>query len=131
METPDPFDPGRLSATGEDLKALAARPRKGPPRHRPGAKFLRGPVPWDWLERAGRLPGQALAVGLVLWKEAGCKNSRTVKLSLSGALPLGLSKQSARRGLRLLGEAGLVSARQQPGHGLEVTLLEAPPAEPP
>jgi hypothetical protein len=41
------------------------------PRHRPGEKFLRGPIPWKWLIRAGRLPGKALQVGLLLWQAAG------------------------------------------------------------
>jgi hypothetical protein len=122
MGTVDPFDPDRLRLAG-DCGGPKPRPTR-PPRHRPGEKFLRGPVPWGWLDRAGRQPGKALAVALVLWKEAGCLNRRVVRLCLNGLLPMGLNKQSARRGLRNLEAAGLVEVRRRPGRGLEVTLLD-------
>jgi hypothetical protein len=99
-------------------------PARRPPRHRQGEKFLKGPVPWAWLDRAMRLPGKALHVALVLWKEAGCAKRRTVRLCLNGPLPGGLTRQSARRGLRQLAEVGLVTVRHLPGRGLEVTLAE-------
>jgi hypothetical protein len=124
MGSADPFDPDRLRLAG-DRGGARARPPHRPPRHRPGEKFLRGPVPWGWLDRAGRLPGKALAVALVLWKEAGCLNRREVRLCLNGPLPLGLNRQSARRGLRRLIAAGLVEARHRPGRGLDVTLMDA------
>src|SRR5579885_1671455 len=99
-------------------------PRKRPPRHGPGEKFLKGPIPWKWLERACRLPGKALQVALLLWYAAGCTRNRTVRLCLNGTLPEGLNRQSARRGLRRLVEARLVEVRHFPGKGLEVTLLD-------
>jgi hypothetical protein len=121
----DAFD-AALQAPPLDLSALAAQAPKRPPRHGTGEKFLKGPVPWGWLERAFALPGKALHVALLLWFEAGCRRSRTARLCLSGALPPGLNQQSARRGLRLLAEAGLVAVRHRPGRGLEVTLNDAP-----
>jgi hypothetical protein len=72
------------------------------------------------------LPGQALQVALVLWRAAGLKGRATVKLSLSGELPLGLNEYSARRGVRRLEGAGLVSIKCRPGHSLEVTILAVP-----
>lgn len=120
----DPFDVEALRAPEVDLAALARQPSTKPPRHRQGEKFLKGPIPWTWLERAFRLPGKALHVGLLLWREAGCRNSRTVRLCLAGELPGGLNKQSARRGLRQLVGADLVTVRPRPGRGLEVTLLD-------
>jgi hypothetical protein len=121
----DPFD-AALRAPPLDLPALAS---KRPPRHRAGEKFLKGPVPWAWLERAFVLSGKALHVALLLWFEAGCRRCRTVRLCLSGELPVGLNEQSARRGLRRLAEAGLVAVRHRPGRGLEVTLNDAPAIE--
>ena len=47
---------------------------KQPPRHKPGEKFLKGPIPWPWIESAGALPGKALAIGLAVWRKAGCRN---------------------------------------------------------
>ena len=102
------------------------KPKRKLPRHRPGEKFLKGPIPWTWLERVFLLRGKALHVALLLWKEAGCRRSRTVRLCLSGALPAGLNRQTARRGLRQLAGAGLVTFVSRPGRGLEVTLNDIP-----
>jgi hypothetical protein len=122
---PDPFDVQALQLPGADPSALHAPPSRKPPRHRLGEKFLKGPIPWAWLERAFQLSSKALHVALLLWREAGCLRSRTIRLCLGGQLPAGLNRQSARRGLRRLASAGLVTVRQRPGCGLEVTLNEA------
>jgi hypothetical protein len=37
-----------------------------------------------------------------------------------------MNEYAARRALRELERVGLVSVQRQPGHGLEVTLLDAP-----
>jgi hypothetical protein len=122
----DPFDPDNLRLNGTAFPATAKPPRpKKPPRHRSGEWFLRGPIPWHWLEIAARLPGKALAVSLILWREAGRCRQRTVKLCLARA-GLGVSEYAARRALRQLEAAGLVSALRLPGRGVDVTLLDAP-----
>jgi hypothetical protein len=125
-QQPDPFDVQSLRLPQAGLAALQSRTPVRPPRHRRGEKFLKGPIPWVWLERAFGLRGKALQVALLLWFEAGCRKSRTVRLCLSGHLPTGLNRQSARRGLRALAGAGLVRIAHAPGQGLEVTLLDAP-----
>jgi len=43
------------------------------PRHKLGEKFLKGPIPWDWISRAAKQPGKAVHVALVLWFLAGIK----------------------------------------------------------
>lgn len=101
-----------------------AQPTQRPPRHKAGQRFLKGPIPWDWLERAMELRGKALHVALVIWREAGWRKHRTVPLCLRGPLPAGLNEWSARRGVRSLESAGLVTIGRKPGHGLEVTLLD-------
>jgi len=127
MKRIDPFDPDNLRLNGATFPAAgdtATKPRR-PPRHRPGEGFLKGPIPWPWVEAAGRLPGKALALALCLWREAGFRRRCTVKLCLERA-GLGVSEQAARRALRSLEAAGLVSVERRPGRGLEVTLLEVP-----
>jgi hypothetical protein len=121
----DPFDPNNLRLNESTLPMPAEAPRHPakPPRHRPGEWFLRGPVPWPWLEVAARLPGQALALSLCLWREAGRRKGRTVRLCL-GHVGLGLSEQAARRALRAMERAQLVSVVREPGRGLAVTLLD-------
>jgi hypothetical protein len=72
------------------------------------------------------LPGQALAVALVVWQRAGWQRKRTVRLCLSGELPGGLNQWSARRGLVALERAGLIATVREPGRGVQVTILDAP-----
>ena len=99
-----------------------ALPRKRPPRHRQGEPFLKGPIPWPWLVQAARLPGRRMAVALLLWREAGCRKSRTVRFRLGQAGELGMAPDTARRALRNLERAGLVTVQRKPGQALEVTL---------
>jgi hypothetical protein len=113
----------------EDLRIDHPAPAKSvcsgrPPRHRPTEPVLKGPIPLAWLERAGRLPGKALAVALVLWYLAGLTGKRTVHICLTKSRRLGLTEASARRGLKALEGAKLVEVRRLPGRGLEVTLLD-------
>jgi hypothetical protein len=103
---------------------------KRPPRHRQGEQFLKGPIPWSWLERAGGLPGKALQVAMRLWQEAGFTKRRTVRFRLTAMRCMKIGPQAARRGLRNLEQAGLVSVHRKPGKSLEVTLLEYPTSDP-
>ena len=130
MPSSDTLDADALRAPEVDLDALRKRPSRKPPRHRPGEAFLKGPIPWPWLRRALTLPGKALHVALLLWKEAGCRRNRAVRFRLAGTAEQGIHPDTAKRGLRALAAAGLVSIRHHPGQALEVTLLETDP-EPP
>jgi hypothetical protein len=82
-----------------------------------------GPLPWAWLERAARLPHKALQVLLRLSLEAGYRRRRTVSLCLDRLAGSGVKERTARRGLRELERAGLVSVQRLPGRALRVTLL--------
>jgi hypothetical protein len=119
----DPFlDLDRLRLNGA-FKAAPERKARKPPRHRPGERFLKGPIPWPWLETAARLPGKTLALALWLWREAGWRRRRTFPVCLS-RVGLGVSVYAARRALRALEAAGLVSAVRHAGRCPEVTLLD-------
>ena len=48
------------------------------PRSRFRAGFLRGPVSWPWLSRAGRLPGRALHVALAIRLWTGIKKTNRI-----------------------------------------------------
>ncbi|HJZ56350.1 MAG TPA: hypothetical protein VKE74_15400 [Gemmataceae bacterium] len=111
-----PFDPSRLEAAPASIPTGR---ESRPPRHRPGEKFVKGPIPWRWVESAAALPGKALAVGLVVWREAGCRNERTVPLNLSG---LRMPRRTAQRALQALEAAGLVSVEHRDGRLSRVTL---------
>jgi hypothetical protein len=125
MPTTDRIDPDTLRASNHDLAALGDHTSTRPPRHRKGELFLKGPIPWIWLLLASRLPGKALQIALLLWKEAGCKNKRTVRFRLKSAAQMGMSIPTARRGLHALAAARLVSIQRLPGQSPKVTLLDA------
>lgn len=95
------------------------------PRHRAGEFFLRGPVPWAWLSHAAVLSGRALAVGVVLWQQAGMRQTRVVRVNLS-RMPVAIDRSAASRGLFALERAGLVSVLRRPGRTLLVTILPSP-----
>ncbi|MBY0459213.1 MAG: hypothetical protein K2V38_17930 [Gemmataceae bacterium] len=116
----NPFDPSRLEPAPEDIPTGVDR---RPPRHALGEKFLRGPIPWAWLERAGLLPGKALVVGLAIWREAGIHKERTVPLNLSN---LSIPRRTAHRALKELVRARLVSVGHRDGRPPLITLQDAP-----
>ena len=98
----------------------------GRPRPRPGERFLLGPVPWPWLEAAGRQRGRALHVGLALWHRAGLERRGRVRLPLACLRERGVDRYAARRGLRALEARGLVSVARAPGRAPVVTILATP-----
>jgi hypothetical protein len=97
------------------------------PRHRQGERFLRGPIPWDWIAAASRLPGKALHVAVALWHLAGIKDSARVQLSPSVLRDIGIQRHAGYRGLRRLESAGLVEVARHRGRSPTVTLRECPP----
>lgn len=91
-------------------------------RFRKGELFLRGPIPWAWLESAMALPGRALHVGIHVWLMAGITRSSMVSVNLS-RMPV--DRSAASRGLAALEAVGLVNVRRRPGRKPVVTLLIA------
>jgi hypothetical protein len=118
--TDDLFNPARLEPAPAEIPTGR---EKRPPRHGPGEKFVKGPIPWRWIEAASVLPGKALVVGLVIWREAGCRNERTVPLNLSN---LKLPRRTAQRALQALETAGLVTVEHRDGRPPLVSLNDAP-----
>lgn len=96
--------------------------KMSPPRHQPGEKFLKGPIPWTWLQMAGKLRGRALQVGVLLWQKVGCERKSTIEFCLARGREMGMSVPVTRRGLRELEDAGLVTVARRPGRGLLVSI---------
>jgi hypothetical protein len=85
--------------------------------------YLKGPVPWDWINAAAALPGKALIVGLCLWRLAGATRNRTVNLGNAGLAPFGVNRAAKSRALAALEGAGLVTVARKPNRFPVVTLL--------
>ena len=93
-----------------------------PPRHRKGERFLRGPIPLPWLQRAATLPGKALAAGIALWFQAGLTKSARVEFCSKLRNGFGISRQAGYRALTALEGAGLVDVERRRGRCARVTL---------
>jgi len=107
---------------------------KTPIEQRPAPRRAQEPfinrIPLPWAHAMARLPGRASVVGLALWYRSGVmKGDRTVVLSSKNLRGFGLTRNTARRALRDLEKAGLVSVERHSGRAPRVTLLE-PPAPP-
>ena len=96
------------------------------PRASRGERFVRGPIPLDWLTVAAQLPGKSLHVGVALWFEAGLRKAAVVPLSnITGRL-FGLDRNSKYRGLDWLAGAGIITVQRKLGRAPVVTINAAP-----
>jgi hypothetical protein len=86
------------------------------------SRYLRGPIPLQWIGKASMLPGKALAVGLMVWFFHGLTGQLTVQLRPSIGEKFGLTRYAMWRGLHQLEVAGLVTVDRQRGRCPEVTL---------
>jgi DNA-binding MarR family transcriptional regulator len=120
----DSLDPDKLALARGQGKPLQPRAQRKAPRHKPGEKFLKGPISMNWLNQAARLPGKALHVGIALWHLAGLsRQAGTVSLSATVLRDMGISRTTGYRALAALEKAGLVRVERQSGRLPRVTLL--------
>ena len=109
----------RLAPASPSVPAAQRRP------HRIHGPFLRGPIPWEWLVHAARLPGKAFQIGILIWRAVGFGDKMTVNISLTkAAAEMGFDRSSATRGLAALERAKLVSVARQAGCKPTITVLE-------
>jgi hypothetical protein len=111
----DLFDVDRLRIPPELSGEMTGLRR--PPRHKRGEAFLCGPIPFEWVAAACRLPGRGPHVALVLrFLRSRFRLGRDRRWSLDAiAKGLGVSDDSVRRGLREAELAGLISVARRPG----------------
>jgi hypothetical protein len=105
----------------------SAKPKPHLPKPKPGEEFIKGPVPSAWLQKAARLRGKALWVGMELWLMAGMRISPVIPLSTERLKSWGVSRWAAYRALRSMERAGLVRVSRHRGRLARVTILEVPP----
>ena len=85
--------------------------------------FLRGPIPLSWLQKAMKLGGTAISVGIVLWYYRGLKKSLIFKIGIQDIAGLiGRSWLTAKRGLIALERRGVISISRHQGrkHLIEI-----------
>jgi hypothetical protein len=97
---------------------------KGYTQHRSTDRFIKGPLPLDWIIQANSLPGKAGAVGFALWFLAGVKNIDCFKVTGEAVEIAACTRQAFARGLKALESAGLILVAQKPGAYPQVTILQ-------
>ena len=116
------MDPSRLKL-GQKPFVPKKAPLKSPQPRKAGGKFLKGPIPLNWLSAAGLLPGKALHVGVALWFLSGVYRTNTVKLSNGVLVLFGVDRHAKYRALNFLENAGLITCKRQAGRSPVVTIL--------
>jgi hypothetical protein len=111
----------------ESVPRLNSTPDQKAPHPKQGRRFLRGPIPLDWINAATRASGRGsgLQVALALWYLSGLnRQARTVKLRGSVLRAMGLDRHAGYRGLKALENANLIEVERRPGRCPVVTLLD-------
>ena len=113
----------------ERLSTSSLQRRRDRQRSR-GNRFLKGPIPLHWLEQAARLPGKALAIGLVIWFLSGLKG-RMDKIAVSDkqAIGVGVSRKARYRAIQALEKAGLITVVRRRGVSPRVAILDIEPTQ--
>ena len=87
--------------------------------------FIRGPIPLDWLQKAMKLGGAAISVGIVLWYFRGLKKLSVFKIGIQDIANLiGRSWITAKRGLISLEQQGLITIERHNGRKHLVEIQE-------
>jgi hypothetical protein len=108
------------------LKKITFNPSRGTHiESAPQERFIRGPIPYEWMQRANSLPGKTGYVGLALWFLVGVKKSYTIKVTRECMDLAGLCRQSFRTGLTHLATAGLITLECKSGCRPLVTIQTA------
>lgn len=108
------FDPS--SGKHEDETGMAADQKTN-------GKFIRGPIPFNWVQAANALPGKAGPVGFALWFLKGVKKSDTFAVTAQIELLAGCTRQALSRALLNLQSANLIKLKHRSGARHVVTIL--------
>jgi hypothetical protein len=87
-------------------------------------KFLKGPIPLDWLSVAAGISQVAFKVGVALWYLKGLQGSEEVRFTKDARKQFRISRYSVYRALDDLQDAGLISAIRHKGRLPRVILLQ-------
>jgi hypothetical protein len=93
------------------------------PKRNP-SKFIKGPIPFDWMAKAHSLPGKAGPVGLGIWFLTGVKGKRSVKLNSEIESLAGCKRKAVATAVDQLEQAGLISVTRHRGARPTVEILD-------
>lgn len=88
--------------------------------------FLKGPIPFRWLQIANSLGGSTGIVATGLWFYVGICKSRYFKVDSKLDQFTGVTRQTRQQALKKLKTAGLIHVTNPEGSYPYVEILEAP-----
>jgi hypothetical protein len=98
------------------------QPKTATHRNAPIGRFIKGPIPLEWVLMVAKLPCRSVNIGLALWYLAGLNKSRQVSLTHKTLQEFNVSPKTAGRLLKRMQSAGLVEVVQKPGCSPVVTI---------
>lgn len=87
-------------------------------------RFIRCPLPLEWMMAACQLRGRCAAIALVIRYLQGLGGGNVVRVRPSTCREFGIDRHATRRALAKLEEADLVSVEYRKGGGALVTIKE-------
>ena len=113
-----------------DGRSKGNRPRKT----RKYEAFIRGPIPEEWLQKAGKIPGAALVIGLMLWQRAYMgglwgedwqdRESGEITLGNKFLEAWGTSRSARDRALVKLEKAELITVKRHQGRLPRIQIID-------
>ena len=92
-------------------------------------RFVRGPIPLEWLSHVAKLSDKSLHVGIALWYLRYLTGSKTDKLSHKTLEIFNVSRWTARRALELMEGGGMVTVDSHAGRSPLVTIIDTEDTE--
>ena len=129
------MDLGKFGATSEEIatyqkglpkKTSRKRVQRDVPRHGSGDRFIKGPIPMEWMRAANTCGRRSVSVAIVIWFAAGLQRSNPVKLSQTVLAELGIPSRTAKRVLERMQSIGIVEVEFHRGRSPLVTILDVP-----
>ena len=111
----------------DEVLSETSQQRRDAQRSKRARHFIRGPIPMVWIEQAARLPGNALAVSLLLWFRHGMSGT-SVRLTHELLERFGIGRKAGYRAISALETAGLIQATRKKGKCPEITIIANPEA---
>lgn len=97
------------------------------PKPKPRQKFVRGPIPLNWLHAALKLGDKSGHLAWVLWFLAGITGKNPIRVTSALCKEFHISPRTTARLLERFAKAGLLSLDRRRGRGPDVTLSEVEP----
>jgi hypothetical protein len=86
-------------------------------------KFVKGPIPWSWLEKAAHVDSMALSTAWIIWFYYGVTGKRIFKFSNAHLETFNISRQAKSRVLKKLEAAGLIKITKAVGRSPIVEIV--------